>query len=92
MEKRMVQCEDGRRRHARVYGIAREEGDYLILKAGVRLKGKQVSGEAWRSKKTGVWYFLTNPEGKNSSLLPRRNERPSESSATLLRSPLVKTE
>ncbi len=91
MEKRMVQCEDGRRRHARVYGRKREDGDFVVLSAGIRLKGKIVSGEAWHSRKTGVWYFLTNPEGKNSSLLPRRNERPNESSATLLRSPSVKT-
>jgi len=47
MEKQMVQCEDGRRRQARIHGIPKEEGGFRIWKAGVRLKGKHVSGEAW---------------------------------------------
>lgn len=92
MERKLVECEDGRRREARVHGLPRAEGHFEVLNAGVRLKGKHVKGEAWHSKKTGVWYFLTSPEGKNSSLLPRRHERPRESSASLLRSPSIRTE
>ena len=91
MEKKIVECEDGRRREARVYGLPREEGDFEILNAGVKVKGKHVTGEVWHSRKTGVWYFLTSPEGKNSSLLPRRNQRPWEPSVSLLRSPSVRT-
>ena len=73
MEKHMVQCEDGRRRQARIQGMPREEGDFKIWKAGVRLKGKHVSGEAWYSFKTKTWYFLTDPEGKHSHLMDRLN-------------------
>ena len=73
MEKHMVQCEDGRRRQARIQGMPREEGDFKIWKAGVRLKGKHVSGEAWYSFNTKTWYFLTNPEGKHSHLMERLN-------------------
>lgn len=73
MEKHMVQCEDGRRRQARIQGMPREEGDFKIWKAGVRLKGKHVSGEAWYSFKTKTWYFLSNPEGKHSHLMERLN-------------------
>ena len=73
MEKHMVQCEDGRRRQARIHGMPREEGDFRIWKAGVRLKGKHVSGEAWYSDKTKTWYFLTDPEGKHSHLMDRLN-------------------
>jgi hypothetical protein len=73
MEKHMVQCEDGRRRQARIQGMPRQEGDFKIWKAGVRLKGKHVSGEAWYSFKTKTWYFLTNPEGKHSHLMERLN-------------------
>ena len=73
MEKHMVQCEDGRRRQARIQGMSREEGDFRIWKAGVRLKGKHVSGEAWYSQKTKTWYFLTDPEGKHSHLMERLN-------------------
>ena len=73
MEKHMVQCEDGRRRQARIHGMSREEGDFRIWKAGVRLKGKHVSGEAWYSQKTKTWYFLTDPEGKHSHLMERLN-------------------
>ena len=73
MEKYMVQCEDGRRRQARIHGMSREEGDFRIWKAGVRLKGKHVSGEAWYSYKTKTWYFLTDPEGKHSHLMERFN-------------------
>ena len=69
----MVQCEDGRRRQARIQGMPREEGDFKIWKAGVRLKGKHVSGEAWYSFKTKTWYFLADPEGKHSHLMDRLN-------------------
>jgi len=92
MKKQIVVCEDGRRREARVYGIPREEGDFEILKAGIRIKGKHVAGEAWHSRKRWVWYFLTSPDGKNSFLLPRRSERPNEPSVSLLRSPSIRTE
>ena len=71
MEKQMVQCEDGRRRQARIHGMPRDEGNFKIWKAGVRLKGKHVSGEAWFSYKTKTWYFLTDPEGKHSHLMER---------------------
>jgi hypothetical protein len=71
MEKQMVQCEDGRRRQARIHGIPKEEGGFRIWKAGVRLKGKHVSGEAWYSYQTKTWYFLTDPEGKHSHLMDR---------------------
>ena len=73
MEKHMVQCEDGRRRQARIQGMPREEGDFKIWKAGVRLKGKHVSGEAWYSLNTKTWYFLPDPEGKHSHLMERLN-------------------
>ncbi|HUU81085.1 MAG TPA: hypothetical protein VMW90_06525 [Acidobacteriota bacterium] len=91
MRKEMVVCEDGRRREARVYGTPRDEGDFGILEAGVRLKGKHVTGEAWYSRKTGIWYFFADPSGKNSALLPRRNKRPAEPTAPLHRSPTVRT-
>lgn len=71
MEKQMVQCEDGRRRQARIHGMPRDEGNFKICKAGVRLKGKHVSGEAWYSYKTKTWYFLTDPEGKHAHLMER---------------------
>jgi len=71
MEKQMVQCEDGRRRQARIHGIPKEEGGFRIWKAGVRLKGKHVSGEAWYSFQTKTWYFLTDPEDKHSHLMDR---------------------
>jgi hypothetical protein len=71
MEKQMVQCEDGRRRQARIHGIPKEEGGFRIWKAGVRLKGKHVSGEAWYSYQTKTWYFLTDPEGKHRHLMDR---------------------
>jgi hypothetical protein len=75
MEKHMVQCEDGRRRQARIHGMPREEGDFRIWKAGVRLKGKHVSGEAWYSHNTKTWYFLSDPEGKHSHLMERLNNQ-----------------
>ena len=75
MEKYMVQCEDGRRRQARIQGMQREEGDFKIWKAGVRLKGKHVSGEAWYSFNTKTWYFLIDPEGKHSHLMERLNNQ-----------------
>ena len=71
MEKQMVQCEDGRRRQARIHGLPKEEGDFKVWKAGVRLKGKHVSGEAWYSYQTKTWYFITDPEGKHSHLMDR---------------------
>ena len=71
MEKQMVQCEDGRRRQARIQGLPKEEGDFRVWKAGVRLKGKHVSGEAWYSYQTKTWYFITDPEGKHSHLMDR---------------------
>jgi hypothetical protein len=74
MKKQMVQCEDGRRRQARIYGEPREDGGFEIWKSAVRVKGKHVSGEAWHSRKTRTWYFLTSPEGKNSHLLYRSHE------------------
>ena len=73
MEKQMVQCEDGRRRQARIQGVAKQEGDFRIWRAGVRLKGKHVSGEAWYSHKTKTWYFLADPEGRHSHLMERLN-------------------
>ncbi len=75
MEKQMVQCEDGRRRQARIHGVPRQEGEFKIWKAGVRLKGKHVSGEAWYSNKTKTWYFLTDPEGKHAHLMDRINRQ-----------------
>jgi hypothetical protein len=71
MEKQMVQCEDGRRRQARIHGLPKEEGDFKVWKAGVRLKGKHISGEAWYSYQTKTWYFITDPEGKHSHLMDR---------------------
>jgi hypothetical protein len=71
MEKQMVQCEDGRRRQARIHGVPKEEGGFRIWKAGVRLKGKHVSGEAWYSFQTKTWYFIIDPEGKHSHLMDR---------------------
>ena len=75
MEKQMVQCEDGRRRQARIHGVPRQEGEFKIWDASVRLKGKHVSGEAWYSYKTKTWYFLTDPEGKHSHLMERINRQ-----------------
>ena len=80
MEKQMVQCEDGRRRQARIHGVPKQEGDFRIWKAGVRLKGKHVSGEAWYSHKTKTWYFLANPEGKHAHLMERLNTQLKEES------------
>jgi hypothetical protein len=88
MEKHMVQCEDGRRRQARIHGMPREEGDFRIWKAGVRLKGKHVSGEAWYSDKTKTWYFLTDPEGKHSHLMERLNTQLRQESIRKLREQL----
>ena len=80
MEKQMVQCEDGRRRQARIHGVPKEEGEFRIWKAGVRLKGKHVSGEAWFSYKTKTWYFLADPEGKHAHLMERVNKQLREES------------
>jgi hypothetical protein len=71
MEKQMVQCEDGRRRQARIHGIPKEEGGFRVWKAAVRLKGKHVSGEAWYSFQTKTWYFIIDPENKHSHLMDR---------------------
>lgn len=86
MQKRMVHCEDGRERQARVYGIPREENDFLVMQAGVRVKGKHVTGEAWQSLSSGIWYFLTGPAGKNNHLLPRFRPIPEEAPALVHRS------
>jgi hypothetical protein len=80
MEKQMVQCEDGRRRQARIHGIPRLEGDFKIWQAAVRLKGKHVSGEAWYSSRTKTWYFLADPEGKHVHLMERLNAQLREES------------
>jgi hypothetical protein len=80
MEKQMVQCEDGRRRQARIHGIPKQEGDFKIWPAGVRLKGKHVSGEAWYSYRTKSWYFLADPEGKHAHLMERLNTQLKEES------------
>ena len=80
MEKQMVQCEDGRRRQARIHGDSKQEGDFKIWQAGVRLKGKHVSGEAWYSYKTKTWYFLADPEGKHAHLMERLNMQLKEDS------------
>ena len=80
MEKQMVQCEDGRRRQARIHGASKQEGDFKIWQAGVRLKGKHVSGEAWYSYKTKTWYFLADPEGKHAHLMERLNTQLKEES------------
>ena len=80
MEKQMVQCEDGRRRQARIHGVPKQEGDFRIWKAGVRLKGKHVSGEAWYSHKTKTWYFLADPDGRHAHLMDRLNTQLKEES------------
>ena len=80
MEKQMVQCEDGRRRQARIHGAPKQEGDFRIWQAGVRLKGKHVSGEAWYSHKTKTWYFLTDPDGRHAHLMERLNAQLKEES------------
>ena len=80
MEKQMVQCEDGRRRQARIHGVPKQEGDFRIWKAGVRLKGKHVSGEAWYSHKTKTWYFLADPDGRHVHLMERLNAQLKEES------------
>ena len=80
MEKQMVQCDDGRRRQARIQGVPKQEGDFKIWQAGVRLKGKHVAGEAWYSYKTKTWYFLTDPEGKHAHLMERLNTQLKEES------------
>lgn len=80
MEKQMVQCEDGRRRQARIHGIPKQEGDFKIWQAAVRLKGKHVTGEAWYSYKTKTWYFLADREGKHAHLMERLNTQLKEES------------
>ncbi len=80
MEKQMVQCQDGRRRQARIHGVPRQEKDYKIWNAGVRVKGKHVSGEAWYSHKTKTWYFVSDPEGKHAHLMERLNKQLREES------------
>ncbi len=80
MEKQMVQCEDGRRRQARIQGVPRQEGEFKVWNAGVRLRGKHVSGEAWYSYKTKTWYFLADTEGKHAHLMERINQHLHEES------------
>ena len=88
MEKQMVQCEDGRRRQARIHGVPKQEGDFRIWKAGVRLKGKHVAGEAWYSHKTKTWYFLADPEGRHSHLMDRLNTQLRDESVRQLKDQL----
>lgn len=71
MEKKMVQCEDGRRRQARIQGDPKKDGDFSTWQAAIRFKGKHVSGAAWYSNKTKTWYFSSDPEGKHSHLMDR---------------------
>ncbi len=80
MEKQMVQCEDGRRRQARIHGVPKQEGDFKIWPAGVRLKGKHVAGEAWYSYKSKTWYFLADLQGKHAHLIERLNTQRKEDS------------
>jgi len=80
MEKQMVQCEDGRRRQARIHGVPKQKGDFKIWPARVRLKGKHVAGEAWYSYKTKTWYFLADPEGKHVHLMQRLHTQLKEES------------
>lgn len=88
MEKQMVQCEDGRRRQARIHGEPKLEGDFRIWQAGVRLKGKHVAGEAWYSHKTKTWYFLADPEGRHTHLMERLNAQLKEESIRQLQAQL----
>jgi hypothetical protein len=88
MERQMVQCEDGRRRQARIHGVPKEEGDFRIWKAGVRLKGKHVNGEAWYSYKTKTWYFLSDPSGKHGHLMERLNRQLREDAVNKLQEQL----
>jgi hypothetical protein len=88
MEKQMVQCEDGRRRQARIHGVPKQEGDFRIWRAGVRLKGKHVAGEAWYSHKTKTWYFLADPEGRHSHLMDRLNTQLKDESVRQLKDQL----
>ena len=88
MEKQMVQCEDGRRRQARIQCVPKQEGDFRIWKAGVRLKGKHVSGEAWYSHKAKTWYFLADPDGRHTHLMERLNTQLKEESIRELREQL----
>jgi hypothetical protein len=92
MEKQMVQCEDGRRRQARIHGVPKQEGDFRIWKAGVRLKGKHVAGEAWYSHKTKTWYFLADPEGRHSHLMDRLNTQLKDESVRQLKDQLKRLE
>ena len=55
MQKQMVSCEDGKDREARVYGVPREDGDFeILLQAGVRIKGRHVTGEAVEKHRPGI--------------------------------------
>ena len=67
-------------------GLITEDGldEFLIYEAGVRVKGMHVQGEAWHSKNTGAWYFISHLNAKNYNLLPRRQNRPDSSQAALL--------
>jgi signal transduction histidine kinase len=90
MNKELVICEDGRLREARYYGDPKSDGNFKIYQAAVRSKGKHIQGEIWNSTITGNWYFLTDPHGKNSELLPRNLDRPLESNQDLIQSVNIK--
>ena len=75
MTKELVLCEDGRLREARYYGDPKNDKNFKIYQAGVRIKGKHVQGEVWNSILTGNWYFLTDPKCKNCKFLPRKVDR-----------------
>lgn len=90
MQKKMVQCEDGRRREARVHGEPRQHKAFLVYQAGVRIQGKHVHGEAWFCTTSGIWSFLTLEDAKYGHLLPRCSEEPDSVDGCLIRSPRVK--
>jgi hypothetical protein len=67
-----------------------KQGQFSVYKAGVRVKGKHVQGEAWQSKRTGIWYFISDPEGKNYHLLTHHRERPDDPDSDILKAPGVR--
>ena len=86
MNKELAMCEDGRLREARYYGDPKNEGNFKIFPAEVRIKGKHIQGAIWNSIVTGNWYFLTDPNCKNCELLPRKVDKPQESNQDLKQS------
>lgn len=86
MSKELSLCEDGRLREARYYGEPKSDGNFKIYQAEVRIKGKLVQGEIWNNTNAGIWYFLTDPKCINGELLPRKVDRPQESSQDLKQS------